>query len=74
MGMLFAVIYLLFICGVAFTSFFIVTNLHKYSINPRFTQPIVSVYIIITVALVVVNIVLFVSIPFSELFYNNSLY
>lgn len=74
MEIIFSLIYLLFIIGVTIVSFFIVTNLQKYSINPRFTKPIVFMYIIITIILAIINFVLFISIPFEDFFYNNNLY
>ncbi len=74
MELLFGIIYILFIASVALASFFIVTNLHKYSINPRFTKPIVLIYVVVTIILVIINVSLFVSIPFDDFFYNNNLY
>jgi hypothetical protein len=74
MEILFSIVYILFILGVALTSFFIVTNLQKYSINPGFTQPMVITYIIVTIFLVILNVALFVNIPFADFFYNTNLY
>ncbi len=74
MEILFGALYTLFIAGVALASFFIVTNLQKYSINPRFTKPIVLIYIVITIILVIINVTLFISVPFDNFFYNNTLY
>lgn len=68
MFIIFGIAYLLFIFGIAFTSFFIVTRLQKYSINPKFTHPLIIMYIVTTIVLAIVNIILFVSIPFDTLF------
>ncbi len=67
-------LYLLFIMCVALVSFFIVTRLQAYSINPNFTRPLIIVFIVITIFLVLVNVVLFFMIPFSKTLPNPSPY
>lgn len=67
-------LYLLFIMCVALVSFFIVTRLQTYSINPTFTRPLIIVFIVITIFLIVVNIILFFMIPFSKTLPNPSPY
>ena len=74
MIILISVIYVLFIFSIVFTSLFIVTRLQKYSINPRFTKPLIFLFTIITIFLVMINIILFVHIPFADIFYNTNLY
>ncbi len=74
MTILFILIYILFIIFVTLTSFFIVTRLQKYSINPKFTKPLIIIFIITTTILVIINISLFVNIPFSDIFNNVNFY
>ncbi len=74
MTIIFALLYFMFICTIVFAGFFIVTRLQKYSINPKFTKPLIVIFIIVTIILVLVNITLFMAIPFDELFYNNLYY
>ncbi len=64
----------MFILAVVFASFFIITRLQKYSINPKFTTPLITVYIVVTITLVLANVILFLNVPFNDLFYNNNLY
>lgn len=59
--------YVLFILSIAILSFFMVTRLQEYSINPSFTKPLITLYIIITILLVIVNLILFFAIPFEDL-------
>jgi heme A synthase len=74
MLVLFAILYFMFILAVVFASFFIITRLQKYSINPKFTTPLITVYIVVTITLVLANVILFLNVPFNDLFYNNNLY
>lgn len=66
-----SIIYILFILGIAIVSFFIVTRLQAYSINPSFTKPLIILYIIVTIALVLINFVLFFAIPFDDMLSYN---
>jgi len=74
MTAIFTIIYIFFIFFVVLTSFFIVTRLQKYSINPQFTKPLILLFILTTIVLVVVNIMFFINIPFSDIFNANNLY
>ncbi|MFA5986724.1 MAG: hypothetical protein WC819_05250 [Parcubacteria group bacterium] len=74
MLLLFAIIYILFVLTIMLASFFIVTRLQEYSINPSFTKPLIIFFIVTTIALVIVNFSLFVSIPFDEIFSSSNLY
>lgn len=74
MLLLFGIIYILFILTIMFASFFIVTRLQEYSINPSFTKPLIIFFIVTTIALVIVNFSLFIAIPFDEIFSNSNLY
>lgn len=60
-------LYILFILGISIVSFFMVTRLQEYSINPSFTKPLIVIFIIVTILLVMVNFALFFAIPFDEI-------
>ena len=66
-----SIIYILFILGIAVVSFFMVTRLQAYSINPSFTKPLIILYIIVTTVLVLINFVLFFAIPFDDMISYN---
>ena len=66
-----SIIYILFILGIAIVSFFMVTRLQAYSINPSFTKPLIILYIIVTTVLVLINFVLFFAIPFDDMISYN---
>ncbi len=68
MTAMFTIIYIFFIFFVTLTSFFFVTRLQKYSINPRLTKPLILLFIITTSILVIINISFFINIPFAEIF------
>jgi len=74
MTAIFAIIYIFFIFFITLTSFFIVTRLQKYSINPRFTKPLILLFVITTVVLVIINILFFINIPFADIFNNTNFY
>jgi len=74
MTLLFATVYIMFIFTITLTSIFLITRLQKYSINPKFTKPLIILFIVVTIILVLVNSILFINIPFDDLFYNNNLY
>ena len=65
MSFIFGALYILFILCVVLVSFFIVTRLQAYSINPSFTRPLIIIFILVTIFLVLVNVILFFMIPFS---------
>lgn len=69
-----ALVYIAFILLIVISSFFIVTRLQEYSINPAFTKPLIIMFVIITIILIIVNFSFFVSIPFDEMFYSDNLY
>lgn len=62
------ILYIAFILVVVTISFFMVTRLDAYSLDPEFTKPLITLYIIITVILVIINVALFVSLPFGAFF------
>lgn len=72
--LLFGIIYILFILGVVIISFFMVTRLQTYSINPSLTRPLILLYMIITTVLVIINFALFFAIPFDSLLPTNLYY
>jgi len=74
MTAVFTILYIFFIFFVALTSFFIVTRLQKYSINPRFTKPLILLFIVTTSVLVIINILFFINIPFTDIFDNTNSY
>jgi hypothetical protein len=74
MLILFTFFYILFIFMIVFASFFVITRLQKYSINPKFTKPLIFIFAFVTISLVLLNAILFINIPFEDVFYNNTLY
>ncbi len=69
-----ALVYIAFILLIVISSFFIVTRLQEYSINPTFTKPLIIMFVIVTIILIIVNFSFFVAIPFDEMFYSDNLY
>ena len=74
MTAIFVILYIFFIFFVTLTSFFFVTRLQKYSINPRLTKPLILLFIITTSVLVIINILFFINIPFADIFDNVNYY
>ncbi len=66
-----SILYILFILTVSIVSFFMVTRLQEYSINPTFTKPLIIIFITITIFLIIINFSLFFQVPFEEIFFNN---
>lgn len=62
------ILYIILIFGITAVSFFMVTRLDAYSLDPEFTKPLITIYIIVTIILVIINIALFVSLPFGTFF------
>lgn len=70
----FLLIYIIFILLIVTASFFIVTRLHEYSINPSFTKPLIIVFIVVTIILIAMNFSFFIAIPFDDIAQNNNIY
>lgn len=68
--LVFMILYIVFVITVVTISFFMVTRLDAYSLDPEFTKPLIVIYIIITVILVIINIALFTTIPLGDLLHG----
>jgi len=65
---IFVALYAIFILTIVIISFFMVTRLDAYSLDPTFTKPLIAVYITVTIVLVIINIALFTMIPHDAIF------
>jgi hypothetical protein len=74
MTAIFIAAYILFILGISLVSFFIVTRLQVYSINPKFTRPLIIIFIVVTIVLLLINIILFLLLPFGSLLPTTTTY
>lgn len=66
MNPLFILLYFVFICLIGLASFFIVYHLRRYSINQKLTRPLIVFFVVVTIILVVINAIVFFSIPFDD--------
>lgn len=67
-ALLITLLYLIFVVAIVALSFFMVTRLDEYSLDPEFTKPLLIIYVAVTVVLLVINIALYFALPLDTLF------